>query len=187
MTTRRIALAAFLTLALPLSARAQEGDVRTPRHGPPTPAQRQEMRQRIEARFLEMAAERLELDASGRARLGAVMQHTAGERREIAEDGMRLRREAADLLRAGGGDAARAEHILDELTRLRERELALWRREQQDLAEVLTPVQRLELMAMRARFTERVRGLRGQGAGTQRPIGPRRRGAPGVDGSAARP
>lgn len=188
MTTRRIGLAALLAVALPLSGAAQTGEAQSPtRQGPPTPEQREEMRQRIEMRFLDMAAQRLELDANQRTRLGAVMQHAAAERRSIAEEGMQLRREAADLLRAGGGDGARAEHILTELTRLRERELELWRREQQDLAGVLTPVQRLEWMAMRARFTERVRGVRGMGPHGEGGRGHRDGGRRGVDAPGTRP
>ena len=188
-TTRRIAVAALLAFGLPLAAGAQEGGPPQPRRqGPPTAEQREEMQRRIEMRFLDMAAERLELDASQRARLDAVMRYAAGERRSIAEEGMRLRREAADLLRADTDDGARAEHILTELTRLRERELEMWRREQRELADVLTPVQRLELMAMRARFTERVRDVRGRGPDGAGP--PRRRdGGPRgrVDGSGPHP
>jgi Spy/CpxP family protein refolding chaperone len=188
MTTRRIALGVLLAVVLPLNAGAQTGDAQRPtRQGPPTPEQREAMRQRIEMRFLDMAAQRLELDANQRTRLGAVMQHTAGERRSIAEEGMRLRREAADLLRAGGSDGARAEHILTELTRLREREMDLWRREQRDLAGVLSPVQRLELMAMRARFSERVRGVRGMGPDGEGGRGHRDGGRRGVDGPGVRP
>lgn len=188
MTTRRIVLGALLAVALPLTAGAQTGDAQSPpRQGPPTPEQRAEMRQRIELRFLDMAAQRLELDANQRTRLGAVMQHAAGERRSIAEEGMRLRREAANLLRTGGSDDARAEHILTELTRLREREMELWRREQRDLAGVLSPVQQLELMAMRARFTERVRGVRGMGPHGEGGRRHRDGGRRGVDAPGARP
>ncbi|HEX6588002.1 MAG TPA: hypothetical protein VF039_03185, partial [Longimicrobiales bacterium] len=60
------------------------------------------------------------------------------------------------------------ERILDQLTRLREQELQLWRAEQDALAGVLSPTQRLELMAIQARFNERVRDVRGRA-----PHGPR--------------
>jgi Spy/CpxP family protein refolding chaperone len=160
MTIRRFAPALLLALALPTTTLAQEGEP-TPRRAP-TPDQREHMRQRIHTRFLDMAAERLELDATQRTRLASVLEQHHETRREITEEGMRLRREAADLLGTDSPDRARAERILDELTRLRERELQLWRAEQDALADVLTPTQRLELMAMQARFGQRVRDIRSQ-------------------------
>lgn len=160
MTTRNLALAAMLALALPLAAAAQETEPPGERRTPPTEEERAEMRERIQQRFLDMAAERLELDAAQRTRLGSVLERNHEERREIAREGMRLRREAADLLENDAPDAGRAQTILNELTRLRERELELWRAEQDALAAVLSPPQRLQLMAMQARFYDRVRDMR---------------------------
>ena len=93
---------------------------------------------------------------------------------------MRLRREAAELLRAETEDRARAEGILSELTRLRERELQLWRAEQEALAGVLNATQRLELMALQARMHQRVRDVRSERAPRPpRPEGTDGRGRPG--------
>jgi Spy/CpxP family protein refolding chaperone len=158
-TTRNFALTALLALALPLGAAAQEGTPTRERRAP-NEAQRAEMRERIQTRFLDLVTERLELDATQRTRVAAVLDQNSDRRREIAEDGHRLRQEAADLLRSDAPDAARAERILGELTRLREQELQLWRAEQDALAGVLSPTQRLELMAIQARFNERVRDVR---------------------------
>lgn len=172
------ALALVGALSVPAATMAQEGERRrTPR----TEQERAEMHERIRTRFLDMTAERLELDAGQRTRLGTVLEQNREARRTIAEEGMRLRREAADVLRADSPDAARAERILSELTRLRERELQLWRTEQDALADVLTPAQRLELMAMQVRFNERVRNLRHERSGPHpgRPRG--ERGASGPD------
>ena len=195
-TMKNFALSAVLALALPIGAAAQEGEERE-RREPRTEAQREEMRERIQQRFLDMAAERLELDGTQRTRLASVLEQNHDERREIAEEGMRLRHEAADVLDDDSPDGARAERILNELTRLRERELQLWRTEQDALASVLTPTQRLELMAMQARFNDRVRdmrhergpGGRGEGAaGGRRPMGaPRAPGAGFGEGAPGRP
>ena len=172
MKTRNFALAATLALALPLGAAAQEGESPRERRRP-SEEQRAEMRERIQDRFIDMAAERLELDASQRTRLASVLDQNAEQRRAIAEGGMRLRREAAELLDDDSPDRSDAERILNELTRLRERELELWRVEQDALADVLTPTQRLQLMAMQARFADRVRDMRHE-------RGPAGRGAPGA-------
>lgn len=179
MTNRRWLVTTLIALALPTGASAQVGEPRPERRTAPTAEQRAEMRDRIETRFLDMAAERLELDASQRTRLGGVLEQNSENRREIAEEGLRLRREAAELLRTDSPDGAAAERILGQLTRLRERELDLWRAEQQALAGVLSPVQRLELMAMRARLNERVRDVRDERAprGPRGPRGERQEGA----------
>ena len=158
-TTTNVALTALIALALPLGAAAQEGEPAGPRSAP-SEEQRAEMRERIQTRFLDMVTERLELDATQRTRVAAVLDQNADRRREIAREGHRLRSEAAGLLRADSPDGARAQRILDQLTRLREQELQLWRAEQDALAGVLTPTQRLELMAIQARFNERVRDVR---------------------------
>ncbi|HUF13807.1 MAG TPA: hypothetical protein VMN78_11950 [Longimicrobiales bacterium] len=175
MTTRRIVLTGLLALALPAGLAAQEGEQRRARGTASTAEQRAEMRERVETRFLDVAAERLELDATQKSRLAAVLRQNAEARRSVAEDGMRLRREAAELLRAESPDRARAESILNELTGLRERELQLWRAEQQSLADVLSATQRLELMALQARMHERVREMRSGAMGAS---GAPRRGAP---------
>ena len=161
MRLKVIALAAGMTLALPIGVGAQEGAApREQRRPEMSEERREEMRERIHQRFMDMAAERLELDANQRTRLAGVLEQNQEQRRTIAEEGMRLRREAADVLSADAPDRARAERILTELTRLRERELQLWRAEQDALANVLSPTQRLELMAMQARFNDRVRDMR---------------------------
>ena len=169
MNTRKFALAAALALALPIAASAQQGAPRPEARPARSEAQRAEMRERIEERFLDMAVERLELNATQRTQLASVLERNRDQRRAIADDGMRLRREAADVLDDDSPDRAQAERILNELTRLREREVQLWRAEQDALAGVLTPVQRLELMAMQARFHERVRDVRHERA----PLAPR--------------
>ena len=161
MRLKNIALAAVMALALPLGVAAQEETA--PQQGRRrivSEAEAGQMRERIHERFMDMAAERLELDANQRTRLATVLEQNGEQRRAIAQEGMRLRREAADVLAADSPDRARAESILAELTRLRERELQLWRTEQDALADVLTPTQRLELMAMQARFDNRVRHMR---------------------------
>ena len=159
MRTINFALTMLLVLALPPGASAQEGAPAGERRAP-TEAERAEMRERIHTRYLDMVAERLELDATQRTRVAAVLDRNAERRREIAEQGRRLRQEAADLLRDDSPDAAQANRILEQLTRLREQELELWRAEQEALAGVLSPTQRLELMAIQARFNERVRDVR---------------------------
>ena len=190
--TRRLMLIAALAL-LPAPLLAQEGPPRRPPAEAPrmqgmTPEQRQAMQQRraamraqVHARFVEIAAERLGLGAAERTRLGQVLDRTMEKRQALAEEGRELRLRAARALADSAGAPA-PQAILQELTRLRERELQLWRDEQRELSTFLTPRQRLELMAMRARFDERVMQLRSGpgggwideagGPGVERPFGP---------------
>ncbi|HEX6589302.1 MAG TPA: hypothetical protein VF039_09780, partial [Longimicrobiales bacterium] len=112
MRKTNFALSALLALALPLGAAAQDTP-QTPRERrAPTEAERAEMRERIQTRYLDMVTERLELNTTQRTQVAAVLDRNAERRREIAEQGRTLRQQAAELLRDDSPDAGQAERIL---------------------------------------------------------------------------
>lgn len=166
--TRTILLAMVVALAAPAMAAAQDA----------RPGQRAERREQLERqvreRFLDIAAERLDLSADQRERLGAVVHEGMRERRALMRESMELRRR---LLQAARDDATTAEtfeSLLARLDSLAAAEHALERREQERLAAFLSPRQRALFLVERMRFNERVRELRGRGPGARRPGGPGR-------------
>lgn len=171
---RRVMLIAAL-VALPAAGAAQNRTApNRPRaeqrlqgaRGQATPQQRAQMRQRIEARFAQIVAERLSLDDAQQTRLRSVMAKGVERRRQLAQRGVALRREAAaalgDETDAAPAGARSADAILRDLSALRREELKLWEDEQNELASFLSADQRLRLLELRARFDQRVMEMRRQ-------------------------
>ena len=139
----------------------------------PDEARREALRQQIERRFEEIAARQLGLNDGQRQALRETLAASTRERRQLAQRGVALRQEAARALQQQSG-ARDAGAILRDLERLREAELSLWRQEQNRLADILNDRQRLELMALRARFDRRIVELRQGGAANGQGAAPRR-------------
>ena len=129
----------------------------------PTHDRRDRLESQVRSRFLEMAGARLELTAVQRDRLGAVLEEGADDRRSLARESMELRRRLMDAARDTTTPSATFEDILRRMEGLAQREHALERREQERLAEFLTPRQRALFLMMRMRFNDQVRELRGRG------------------------
>lgn len=155
---KKVMLVVLLALAAPVAAVGQ---------GQGQPEDRRERRERLEqqvrTRFLDIATARLELTADQRTRLASVLDEGARERRELARESMAVRRR----LMAAAGDEATPSSTFEDLLRrmeaLAQREHALQRREQERLAEFLSPRQRALFLMLRMRFNEQVRELRGRG------------------------
>ncbi|HEY8469069.1 MAG TPA: hypothetical protein VIL18_05475 [Longimicrobiales bacterium] len=148
-----------LGLVVPVAAAAQQQ--------PGT--RRGQLEHQVLNRFLDRAAQELELDAGGRARLERVLRTSVEQRRAIAAEAARLRQELNRALRDPATPDREFERLLNELAELRAREARLWREEQDALAGVLTPRQRARFMLISARVNERIRALRGTGG---EPAGP---------------
>lgn len=147
-----------LLLAVPVGASAQQ-----PRMG----AGRARLQAQVIDRFVELSARDLGLDDGGRQRLAEVVRETMQRRQDLARQSAELRRQLAASLRASDTGDAEFARLLDRLDALRERELALWKQENAELARFLTPRQRAEFLALRARFNEHIMQLR-QGSGPPR-------------------
>jgi len=175
--TRQLCRAGALALLLvPAAARAQ-------RPGPAAPAapvravdaggalhpgggrapgalRRQQLQQQVFARFMDRAAQRLGLAPADRQRLEQVIRTNDVQRRQLAREARTVRQELAAASRDPATPQGEYARLLDEMSDLRGRDLALWRGEQAQLATVLTPRQRAQFMAMRLEFYELVQRMR---------------------------
>ena len=174
-------LALAVMLAVPSAIDAQQRG--QARRGPPQG--REDLEQRVREGFGRMMRMRLGLDDDKAVELAEVMQSFQQDRMRLGRDEQALKRRVEAAMLEGGVSDAEAEGLLDRILDIKERELALFRAEQEGLMGVLTPNQLLQFHALREQLQERVRQLRGQNQGPRRPGGsegvtrPRR---PGGDG-----
>jgi Spy/CpxP family protein refolding chaperone len=128
-----------------------------------------------------MIQQRLELTDEEALRLGEVMEGFLESRQQLQREEQALRQRVSAVLLEGGPSGEEAAGLLDRLLELREREMSLFRSEQEALRDLLTPYQVLQFHALREQLNERVRAL-GQQPGMRRrggPPGPRAEGGPG--------
>lgn len=157
---------------------------------PPPGGQRQrmELEQRLHAGFGRMVQARLGLSAEKVAALQAVMTTFQQDRMELnqarATVRFRLREQALQSM-----PEAEARALLQEMVRLQEREVDLYRREQERLLGVLTPVQLVRFYGLREDLGQQVQEIRqGRGPGRGPGGGPGGMGlGPGGSGPAAGP
>ncbi len=144
-------LIVVLTLALdaPVAA-AQVG-----RGGNPS---RQEMVQRIERQFQERLARELALDDSQREDLVEVLRTYATARAELLPRRRELAVEIRQLLE-GNQSEDRAAELIRELREIREAESDLLEEEEDQLLDVLRPIQVLRLQVLRDQFGAQIRSL----------------------------
>jgi hypothetical protein len=83
-------------------------------------------------------------------------------RRDLAREARLLRQQLAAASRDASTPRAEYDRLLGGMADLRARDLELWRAEQAQLGQVLTPRQQAQVMAMRLEFFERVQRLREQ-------------------------
>lgn len=164
-----VVLAALL---LPCVAQAQQGG------GVPDPARRAAMEARrdsLEAavmqRFLEQLTRELRLDADQQRHTEKILRDGGMRRRELMQASGELRGRLIRALRASTTSDAEFTKLVAEHETLRQRESELWRREQDDLARVLTARQRAHFLVQWVRFQDSVRDIIAQQmrAGGERP------------------
>jgi Spy/CpxP family protein refolding chaperone len=156
---RHVLLAPLLVLLLlPAPARAQQSA--------PDPARRAAMEARrdsLEAelmnRFVEQLSRELRLDGEQRSRTERALRIGAERRRELMRASGELRGQMHRALRDPATADAEFVRLLGEQDALRQRENDLWRREQDDLARILTPRQRAQFVVQWARFQDSVREI----------------------------
>jgi len=168
-------LIAGLLLFSPMAGQAQ---VRPGRPGGPPPG-RQELEHRVMEGLSRIVKQRLGLSDGELAALQETMQSFREDRRALAMDQGSLRHQLRNSVMDGMSEEE-ARDILKEMVRLQEAELDLYRREQEELLKVLSPVQLVQFYRIRDEWGQRIQQMR-QGRG---PGG--RGGAPGgVDPGAA--
>lgn len=131
------------------------------RRGPPQ--DRDRMEQMIRQRFGQMIRERLGLEEEEARRLGETMEGFQEERETLSREEQAVRRRMEALMLEGGEDQEAARALLERMFDLRAREVELFRREQEGLLEVLTPVQVLRFHHLRQELARRIERLRRQG------------------------
>ena len=150
-----VILAAGLLVAAPVDAqRPQDG-----RRG--RFQDREQLEQRIRAQMGRLMRERLGLSDEEAVALGEVVESFEGRRRQIYRLEQETRREVDALREDPAPEQEAAVALLDRMVDLRAREARLFAEEQGALRAVLTPVQILELHALRAQIGQRIRALRG--------------------------
>jgi len=166
---------AVVLLALLLSAFAvQPLDAqRTPEGRRPRMQNREMLEQRIRAQMGRLMRERLGLTDEEAVALGEVVETFEERRRDLFRQEQEARRQVEEITAQPDPDPDEASAVLERMVRLRAEEAALFGEEQEALREILTPVQILELHALRAQIGQRIRALRGGRNGVER-----RRGAP---------
>lgn len=167
--------AGFAALAIVVSALAtQPLDAQRPPEGRrPRMQNREQLEQRIRAQMGRLMRERLGLTDEQAVALGEIVEEFEEQRRDLFRQEQETRRRVEELTEQAYPDAEEAAALLERMVSLRAREAALFGEEQEALREVLTPVQILELHALRTEIGQRIRALRSGRFG-----GERRRGGP---------
>jgi Spy/CpxP family protein refolding chaperone len=155
----RCVLAALtIALLLPATAQAQQ-----PGSDPVRRAAMEARRDSLEAeimnRFMTLLNRELRLDADQRARTERTLRAGADRRRDLMRASAELRGELHRALRSNATSDADFVRLLTEHETLRQRESELWRREQDELARILTPRQRAHFVVQWARFQESIRDI----------------------------
>lgn len=164
-----------LMLALMVSPLAAQ---RLPRRaGPGAQRNRQQLEQRIRARFAQMIKQRLGLDDETARALDSTVQSFRPERDQLVRDQEALRKRVQAFDLEGNDSNREAQQLLDRMGQLRQRENRLYRSEQDSLRKVLSPSQLLRFNLMRDQLAQRIqqlrmggmmgggRGIRGRGGG----------------------
>ncbi len=136
-----------------------------PRQGPRgAMLRRQQLQQQVFARFMDRAQQRLGLSPADRQRLEQVIRANEVQRRQLAREARTVRQQLNLAARDPATPQGEYDRLLGQVAELRQRDLALWRTEQAQLATVLSPRQRAQFMAMRMEFAELVQRMRQQRA-----------------------
>ncbi len=151
-----IILAGILFLA-PMGVNAQI------RPGGPPPGGQQSQRQQLERRFMQglarMIQEQLALSSEEMAALQETMQSFREDRQTLAMEQAALRHQLRNpALRQITDDEAR--EILSGLVRAQEEELALYKKEQEALLNVLSPGQLVQFYRIRDEWGQRIQQMR---------------------------
>jgi Spy/CpxP family protein refolding chaperone len=151
----------LLLLLVPGAARAQQGS-QDPARRAAMEARRDSLETAIMQRFIDQLTRELRLDTDQRTQTERVLRDGAVRRRELMHASGELRARLHRALRSNTTADADFMRLVAEQEALRQREAELWRREQDELARVLTPRQRVHFLVQYARFHDNVREILSQ-------------------------
>ena len=159
------------------AARADSAAVASP--------ERRQLERRLHERVLSVVRDRLQLTPEQEGKLSATNERYEQQRRALGQRERSLRLELrAQLRRADSADQKRVGELLDQTMQAQQERLDLYQKEQSDLAQFLTPVQRAKYMGLQEQMRSRVEELHrrrdGRGGDARRPkTSPEGQGAPG--------
>jgi hypothetical protein len=149
-------------VALPAQAMAQ---VRPPNLQQQMNADRLNRRATLERqileRFVDQSAAEMRLPRARRDRLERWLTESTAERQDLTARAGLLRQRLVEAVADPRTTDAQFEGILDDLDYLRQREYELWKRDQQELAQTLTPRQRAQFAIRLLRLQEMIDQQRG--------------------------
>ena len=134
----------------------------------PDRQRREELEAQIVQRFLDHAAVEMKLDANARTRLEQHLRQSAPARRNLAVQAMQLRGHMLRAVRDESTPDAEFTRLINETTRLRDQEEALWKSDQEALGRILTPRQHARFIVMWIRFNEQIRDMANKRGGPPR-------------------
>lgn len=151
--------------------------------GAQQPLEQPERRAQLEERFRRQLAQtlknRLDLTDDQLRRLGEVNQRHEEQRRLLVQQERDVRIALREEMLAGErANQQRVSELLDRMIRIQRQRIDIVEREQRELAEFLTPMQRAQYAAVQEQFRRRIEEMRRQRQQQRRPGGRRPR-APG--------
>jgi hypothetical protein len=162
-------LGIFVLLALlpaAASAQQQQQQQQRPPRQPPTPAQiaayearRDSLETEIVNKFIDQLTRELKLDAEQRTQTQRVMRASGVRRRELSNMTRELRGRMSHASRNPATTEADLNRLLMEFENLRGREHSLWQREQEELARIYSPRQRVQFVVRWADYQESLREI----------------------------
>ncbi len=169
-------------LGMPVLARQETGPVPVdqrekgdlapdpPQAGPPTDAQREEVRKKIEAIRIWRLTEALDLDANTSAQLSSLFASLDNKRQEIQRDQANVLRELKISLQSSKPEEAKLKTLLERLEKNRRAMYDLRDQEAESIKKILSVEQQARLVLFQQRFQREMRNmLRGaQGYGPMR-------------------
>jgi chromosome segregation ATPase len=120
---------------------------------------RSQLEARVYQRFLEQSGREIGLSSDERSRLQSWLQDSQDQRRNLSDQAGAIRERLLRAVANPETSNAEFEQILGDLNNLRDREHDLWRRDQEQLAEMLPPRKRAQFVVRFLRLQDAVRDL----------------------------
>ncbi len=169
---RRVVIAlVVLGLAAPLPAqqRDRQAAAKAADSAAIASPERRQLERRLHQRMLDVVRTRLDLTQDQVDKLSATNERYDEQRRSLAQRERSLRLELrAQLRRGDSADQKRVAQLLDQTLGAQQERLDLYRKEQNDLAAFMTPVQRAKYMGLQEQMRSRVEELRSRAGARNR-------------------
>jgi hypothetical protein len=141
------------------------------------PERRAQLEERFRRQLAQMLKNRLNLSDEQLRRLGEVNQRHEEQRRLLVQQERDVRMALREEMLAGErANQQRVSELLDRMIRIQRQRIDIVEREQRELSEFLTPMQRAQYAAVQEQLRRRIEEMRRQRQQQRRPGGRRPRG-----------